>query len=257
MGIEIERRFLVPGDFPEGEVSPIAQAYLSADPKRTMRVRMAGEKAWLTVKGKRSSSRESADSDATEGIERLELEYAIPLADAREMFEMGMGTPIYKSRVRAPAGGGLTWEIDVFYGANLGLVVAEIELESAEQQFELPPWLGREITSEPLFTNAHLAERPFGQWDDKERQGMPCTRLEAGELRELSPFQLRLRPVEELDLSVRALSLTANAGILSIGQLLETAEADLLECQSTGRESVTEIQERLAEIDPSLRLGEG
>ena len=265
MGFEIERRFLVPGEFPEGDVSSIAQAYLSVDPKRTLRVRIAGDEAWLAVKGKPPGLKWRAEEGTlsattdfeAEGIERLEFEYPVPLADAREMFEMGMGSPIYKSRVSTPAGGGLTWEIDVFYGANCGLVIAEIELESVEQEFAQPGWLGREVTSEPLFTNAHLAERPFGQWDEEEREGMPCSRLEAGELRELSPFQLRLRPVEELDLSVRALNLTANADIFSIGQLLATTEAHLLSYGSTARTSVTEIQERLAQIDPSLQLGVG
>jgi adenylate cyclase len=260
MGIEIERRFLVQGEIPEGEVSPIAQAYLSVDPDRTMRVRLAGEKAWLTVKGRLPGLKwtsEQSGLSATQSSEpgllrRLEFEYEIPRSDASEMFNMGLGAAIHKSRVRVPASGRLTWEIDVFYGENEGLVVAEIELEDEEQSFDRPDWLGDELTGDPRLTNATLVMNPLASWAEKEREPFVRRRFSIEELGGLSRFHLGLRPVSELDLSVRGANFLANRDIVSIGQLLNASDSELLGSGGFTKKSMNEIRGRLDEIELGL-----
>lgn len=151
MGIEIERRFLVNGNIPEGEVVEIRQGYLSSDPDRAVRIRIAGDEAWLTIKARR------------EGFTRAEFEYPIPLADAIEMFHCTTGNDIEKTRYRIPLEGHL-WEVDVFHGANDGLVIAEVELASEDEEFSRPDWLGEEVTSNARYTNAMLSKHPFVSW---------------------------------------------------------------------------------------------
>ncbi len=151
MAAEIERKFLVTGDS-WNDGSPgvrIAQGYLSFDPDRSVRVRLAGDGAWLTIKGR------------TAGITRAEFEYPIPPKDARELLEMCLPSLIDKTRHRIPFGGHV-WEVDVFHGANGGLVMAEVELEDESQRPVLPPWVGEEVTSDFRYSNASLAVRPFG-----------------------------------------------------------------------------------------------
>lgn len=156
MALEIERKFLVstlPPDLP----SPvrICQGYILNHPERVVRIRTFGQDAVITIKA------------ATEGLARLEYEYPIPLSDAREM----LGTlcpdpPIDKERFTLDVNG-MTWEIDRFLGENLGLVVAEIELEREGQAFDLPPWAGREVTHDPRYINANLIKRPYSAWTDR------------------------------------------------------------------------------------------
>lgn len=150
MASEIERKFLVTGDtWHDGSPGVrIAQGYLSLDPDRSVRVRLAGEKAWITVKGR------------SRGITREEFEYPIPPADARELLEMCLPEIIDKTRHRIEFGGHL-WEVDVFHGANEGLVLAEVELAGEEADPALPPWVGVEVSDDGRFYNASLAERPF------------------------------------------------------------------------------------------------
>lgn len=153
MASEIERKFLVTGDS-WNDGSPgvrIAQGYLSRDPDRSVRVRIAGDGAWLTIKGR------------TEGITRAEFEYPIPIAEARELLEMCLPSVIDKTRHLIPFGGHV-WEVDVFHGANEGLVIAEVELADESVFVEPPPWAGAEVSSDCRYYNSSLAARPFGEW---------------------------------------------------------------------------------------------
>jgi len=157
MGIEIERKFLVTGEgWRQPDAQWLSQGYLSRDPLRTVRVRVAGEEAFLTIKGK------------TEGIARPEFEYPIPIADARALLALCDGPLVEKFRHRV-AWGGLVWEVDEFHAANAGLVVAEVELASAEQAFAPPPWLGVEVSHDPRYFNANLAQHPYSAWPTLER----------------------------------------------------------------------------------------
>ncbi len=153
MGIEIERKFLVIGTAwkQAGNGEFISQGYLSRDPARTVRVRVKGQQAWLTIKGQ------------SVGASRAEFEYAIPPADAQQLLALCEGPRVEKIRRLVPHAG-MVWEVDEFLGDNAGLVVAEIELSSADQTFDSPPWLGQEVTEETRYFNSQLAARPFKSW---------------------------------------------------------------------------------------------
>ena len=153
MALEIERKFLVTGDAWRQAARPerIIQGYLSRDPDRTVRVRRRGNGAFLTVKGR------------TTGISRTEVEVAISLAEADELFPLCLAPLIDKTRHLLKFAG-WTWEIDEFHGANDGLIVAEIELPSGEAGFELPPWVGAEVSHDFRYTNSHLSAHPFKTW---------------------------------------------------------------------------------------------
>ena len=147
---EIERKFLVTDDS-WNDGSPgmrIAQGYLTLDQDRTVRVRLADENAWITVKGR------------TQGITRAEFEYAIPADDARDLLEMCLPSVIDKTRHRIDFGGHV-WEVDVFLGASDGLVLAEVEIDDESVSPELPPWVGAEVSGDPRYFNANLATTPF------------------------------------------------------------------------------------------------
>ena len=153
MGVEIERKFLVVGDaWRQGEGIPYAQGYLNRDAQRTVRVRIAGERAFLTIKGKST------------GATRAEFEYEIPVADAEQLLPLCDGAVIRKKRHRVGHAGN-TWEVDEFEGDNAGLVVAELELDSEEQPYQRPAWLGREVTGDPRYYNSSLAAHPYRNWD--------------------------------------------------------------------------------------------
>ncbi len=155
MGIEIERKFLVVGDaWRQAPATAFVQGYLNRDKLRTVRVRIVEDAAWLTVKG------------ASAGATRAEFEYAIPLADARELLALCDG-PLVRKRRRVVVHAGATWEIDEFEGDNAGLVVAEIELGSEDEAFEPPPWLGAEVTHDPRYFNSNLAASPCSTWSDR------------------------------------------------------------------------------------------
>ncbi len=153
MAAEIERKFLVAdAAWCDGSAGVrIAQGYLSQDPERTVRVRMAGENAWLTIKGR------------TQGITRAEFEYAIPPADALELLGLCLPSVIDKTR-HLVRHGAHVWEIDVFHGANDGLVIAEVELSSESDCPEMPAWVGSEVSSENRYFNSNLARHPFNTW---------------------------------------------------------------------------------------------
>ena len=159
MSFEIERKFLVRGndwqDLATSHAS-IRQAYLTTNGKASIRVRIKGERdASLTVKSR----------DA--GLRRLELEYPIPILEAEALMQLRQGFVIEKVRHVVPWGD-LAWEIDVFSGDNDGLVIAEIELRHEQQHFELPPWLGVEVTGQAQYYNSALAQRPFRSWAHAE-----------------------------------------------------------------------------------------
>jgi CYTH domain-containing protein len=154
MGTEIERKFLVVGDaWRQGAIGVLyRQGYLCTTPERTVRVRVAGDKGYFTVKGSRT------------GVSRLEFEYPIPLEDAQAMLDALCVRPlIEKTRYRIDHGG-LVWEVDEFAGENAGLVIAEVELEREDQEVSLPAWVGNEVSADDRYANSSLAERPFSTW---------------------------------------------------------------------------------------------
>lgn len=157
MAREIERKFLVAGDGWRLGARGVSyrQGYLSAGEGAscTVRARVAGEHAWLTIKGPAA------------GGARDEYEYPIPVADAVEMLErLCAGGQIEKLRHRVPFAGRI-WEVDEFSGENAPLIVAEVELESIAAEVSLPPWVGPEVTDDPRYTNAALARQPYSRWD--------------------------------------------------------------------------------------------
>lgn len=157
MGVEIERKFLVAGSgWRQGaEATEIRQGYLSLRPHHTVRVRVAGGRAWITIKG------------LPEGARRAEFEYEIPLLDGRAMLQELCERPLVeKTRYRVRHGARL-WEIDEFGGANAGLCIAEIEIEDEREELDLPAWVGAEVTDEPRYANANLVRAPFCTWPER------------------------------------------------------------------------------------------
>ena len=155
MATEIERKFLIKHAgwrVHADSGTAFRQGYLCREVGRTVRVRLAGTQAYLTIKGE------------TIGLARAEYEYAIPAADAIYMLDQLCERPlIEKTRYLVPYAG-LTWEVDVFEGDNAGLIIAEIELVLAEQTVALPDWIGQEVSDDPRYYNANLVEQPFSRW---------------------------------------------------------------------------------------------
>lgn len=148
MAVEIERKFLVTGDgWRHGPGRRLVQGYLSDAGSATVRVRIDGERAFLTIKG----------PDA--GPARLEFEYAVTLADAEAMLAL-CRRPLVEKRRHEVAHAGHLWEVDVFEGENAGLVLAEVELSAEDQPVELPSWVGREVTDDLRYRNANLPLPP-------------------------------------------------------------------------------------------------
>ncbi|WP_066081403.1 CYTH domain-containing protein, partial [Bergeriella denitrificans] len=151
MSIEIERRFLLADDSwraAASEPQTLRQGYLSVEKERTIRVRISGKRAWLTLKGYISD------------VSRSEFEYGIPLAHAEQMMDTMCPFKMEKHRYLVEYQG-FTFEIDEYFGDNAPLVVAELELPSEDTAFPRPAWLGEEITSEGKFTNAYLSKHPY------------------------------------------------------------------------------------------------
>ena len=154
--IEIERKFLVTStDFiSESHVHfEIAQGYLSSHPERTVRVRIKGDKGYLTIKGKGNES----------GISRFEWEKEIPVDEAKRLLLLCEKGVIHKTRYNIKKGIH-TFEVDVFHGENSGLIIAEIELNNENEFFEKPKWLGEEVTNKENYYNAFLSRKPFCLW---------------------------------------------------------------------------------------------
>jgi adenylate cyclase len=155
MAIEIERKFLLRSSawrsLVNGRVR-LRQAYLAQDSGLSTRIRIVDtSSATLTIKSRKA------------GLRRLEYEFPIPLADAEALLSLRQGASIEKVRHHVPWQG-LTWEIDVFEGENAGLVIAEIELGHEQQQFEMPAWVGAEVTGDERYYNSRLAKQPFRVW---------------------------------------------------------------------------------------------
>ncbi len=154
MAQEIERKFLIKGEdwrkLAEG--TSYRQGYLSTVKERTVRVRTINDKGFMTVKG------------ITVGATRAEYEYEIPADEANQMLDDLCEQPIIeKNRYKIPQGN-FTWEIDEFGGVNEGLIVAEIELESEDQAFDKPDWVGEEVTGDPRYFNSNLIANPYTTW---------------------------------------------------------------------------------------------
>ncbi|MBT91431.1 MAG: adenylate cyclase [Deltaproteobacteria bacterium] len=154
MGMEIERKFLVLNeDWKVGAVGTfLHQGYLNRHPQRSVRVRVKGQQAVLTIKGMVSE------------ISRFEYEYPVPLADAEHMLKELCEPPTLEKTRYLVECEEMCWEIDEFHGDNAGLVVAEIELENEEQPFAKPPWLGEEVSRDPRYLNINLSQHPYCQW---------------------------------------------------------------------------------------------
>ncbi len=162
MAIEIERKFMVKAPYKQYAVGQlrITQGYLNSAPERTVRIRMKEGRGWLTVKGQGNDS----------GTSRYEWEKEIPADEARELLRLCEPGVIDKTRYLIPAGA-YTFEVDEFYGDNLGLTMAEIELPDEDATYERPAWLGEEVTGDPRFYNAQLAKNPYKNWrEEYERE---------------------------------------------------------------------------------------
>jgi adenylate cyclase len=155
MSVEIEHKYLVKSTIYRSLAEPVSyrQGYLAILPDKAVRVRVAGDKGYLTIKARVSN------------LTRKEYEYEIPFTDAEEMLKgMCIGSVIEKLRFRILYEG-FTWEVDEFLGDNAGLVVAEIEVSHEEEIFIKPDWVGDEVTNDPRYLNSNLSIRPFNTWN--------------------------------------------------------------------------------------------
>jgi adenylate cyclase len=154
MGVEIERKFLVRGEEWKslGKGVLLRQGYLSSQPERIVRVRIEGDRAMMTIKGR------------SVGASRGEWEYPLPMEDARVFLDQLCERPIIEKHRYRIVHEGMTWEVDEFMGENAGLVVAEIELESEGQGFEKPEWVGEEVTQDARYFNSNLLRHPYSKW---------------------------------------------------------------------------------------------
>ena len=160
---EIERKFLVVGEFKNLAVSSthIAQGYIASGNGRTVRVRIRGDKGYLTIKGPSNKA----------GLARFEWEKEIPLAEAEALMSICEPGIISKTRWLVPSADGKhTWEVDVFEGDNAGLIMAEIELESENDQFEKPAFIGKEVTGDRRYYNSHMRKYPYKLWGEEKEE---------------------------------------------------------------------------------------
>ena len=157
---ETERKFLVVGEFKSQSYNAtrIQQGYIASNNGRTVRVRIRGDRGYLTIKG----------PSGLKGITRYEFDTEIPLDDARELMEICEPGIIDKTRylVKSPDGRH-TWEIDEFYGDNEGLVLAEVELSHESEEFQKPEFIGKEVTGDRRFYNSHMRSYPFKLWKEE------------------------------------------------------------------------------------------
>ncbi len=155
MGREIERKYLVRDDSwreSAGAGERYRQGYLSLEPGRSVRIRQAGDKAFITIKG------------PSDGAGRDEFEYPIPFEDAGYLLKHLCVQPLIEKTRYIVEHSGWKWEVDTFEGENRGLIVAEIELPAADQQFDVPDWAGPEVTSDRRYYNARLVQHPYSTW---------------------------------------------------------------------------------------------
>lgn len=153
MAKEIERKFLIDAEkwAKQGNPVEMCQGYLAINGDKIIRVRIAGNNAFITIKGN------------LQGISRDEFEYEIPVDDARQLMNLCEGNPVEKTRYNYLFAGKM-WEIDLFHGANNGLIVAEIELNSEDEPFEKPSWIGEEVSTDSKYYNFNLSQNPFTNW---------------------------------------------------------------------------------------------
>lgn len=156
MGYEIERKFLVKGDYKSqaSDCFSIRQGYLSLSGKSVIRIRTKGESAFITIKSALGESK----------IKRHEWEYEIPLKDAGEMLTLCENGIIEKNRYLVDYGGHL-FEVDEFFGDNEGLVIAEIELQDEDERYDRPDWLGNEVSADERYFNLYLSKHPYKKWN--------------------------------------------------------------------------------------------
>jgi adenylate cyclase len=154
MGTEIERKFLIKDDSWRSLATgtKYRQGYLNSTKERVVRVRTIDDKGFLTIKG------------ITTGATRVEYEYEIPDTEATAMLDDLCEKPLIEKNRYKIALGGFTWEVDEFFGENQGLIVAEVELETEDQSFEKPVWIGEEVTGDPKYFNSNLIQNPFLKW---------------------------------------------------------------------------------------------
>lgn len=154
MATEIERKFLVNGDQWRslGTGTIYRQGYICAKKEASVRVRVVGDRGYLTIKG------------ITVGRSRAEFEYLIPVADAEIMLDTLCDRPLIEKIRHKIEYAGLIWEVDEFLGENQGLIVAEVELTDENQIFELPEWVGTEVSHDPRYFNVNLGKNPFSKW---------------------------------------------------------------------------------------------
>jgi CYTH domain-containing protein len=159
MGIEIERKFLVKRNVWEavekGDGIYYQQGYISTDPDKTIRVRISDKNAFITIKG------------ISTGASRLEFEYEIPVSEAREILANFSVASVSKIRYEIPFQGHI-WEVDEFLDENLGLLVAEIELASESDDFDLPAWIDKEVTADAKYYNSNLSVKPYNIWKEAD-----------------------------------------------------------------------------------------
>lgn len=155
MGIEIEKKFLLTGTEWKQLATGTAyrQGYLNSVKERTVRVRTINDQGFLTIKG------------VSVGATRLEYEYEIPLEDANALLDELCEKPLIEKNRYKISFSGFTWEVDEFFGENDGLVVAEIELESENQVFDKPEWVGEEVTGDSRYFNSNLINNPYTKWE--------------------------------------------------------------------------------------------
>ncbi|HDP76018.1 MAG TPA: CYTH domain-containing protein [Bacteroidales bacterium] len=153
--MEIERKYLVDiqrwESLPKPKPFKIVQGYLTTNPEKTIRVRIKGEKAFMTIKG------------LVQGIARKEIEFEIPIDKAHELIQKFCGAVIEKNRYLIDHNG-KTWEVDVFEGKNKGLLLAELELQTEDERITLPDWVTQEVTHDYRYYNSHLSENPYANW---------------------------------------------------------------------------------------------
>lgn len=156
--LEIERKYLIAGEYRHLALRSyrIAQGYLSSAPERTVRVRIKGEKAYITIKGQSSES----------GLSRFEWEKEISVNDAKDLLMLCESGLIDKTRYEVEFDAKI-FEVDEFHGENTGLVLAEIELNSENEQINLPPWIGKEVTGDKRYYNSYLSKHSFKNWKNK------------------------------------------------------------------------------------------
>lgn len=158
MAVEIERKFLVIANSYRNNARGLfcKQGYLSAEPNCTVRVRILGDKGFITIKG------------ATKGFSRSEFEYEVPQDDAKQMLDELCIKPLIEKHRYTVKISGLVWDIDEFHSQNEGLVIAEVRLDSESQLFSLPDWVGRDVSDDVRYLNVNLVKNPYCNWREKQ-----------------------------------------------------------------------------------------